>query len=252
MFVKEKYGKIDLKIFETRDEMGKSAANKAAALLRKLLKEQDEVSCVFAAAPSQNEFFQHLLEETEIDWSRVVAFHMDEYINLSKGDKNSFGTFLYENFFSKVNLKKVYYINGKNDKDAECKRYSEIIEKYNLDIVFCGIGENGHIAFNDPPVADFNDKEIIKPVMLDDACRQQQVNDGCFKTIDDVPLYALTLTIPVLCSAQNIFCIVPSDKKADAVRCTLKGEVSEKCPASILQETDNVYMYLDREAASKL
>lgn len=250
--VVKKYGKINLKIFDTRNEMGENAANEAAELLRKLLKTKDEVCCVFAAAPSQNEFLNYLAEEKDIDWSRVVAFHMDEYLNLAKGDKNSFGTFLYEHFFSKVNLKEVHYINGRNSKYDECKLYSEIIQKHKLDIVFCGIGENGHLAFNDPGVADFNDKKILKPVILDDECRQQQVNDGCFKTLDDVPKYALTLTIPALCSAQHIFCIVPSEKKAEAVRRTLKEEVTEECPASILQETDNVYMYIDSEAASKL
>lgn len=241
---------IDLKVFPSRKEMGKEAANNAEEVICKLLKDKDEINCIFAAAPSQLDFLNNLMLK-EIDWSRINAFHMDEYIGLKKGDDNSFGTFLSQNLFQHVPLKNAYYINGASEPSQEIQRYTSILNNSPIDIVFCGIGENGHIAFNDPPV-DFNDNEIMKKVSLDAVCRWQQVHDGCFHDIDEVPTQALTLSVPFLCKATYIFCIVPLKQKALAVHNALEGSVTGTCPASYLQKSHNVRMYIDQGAASML
>lgn len=246
------YGKVRLGIFPTREEMGQVAADDAALCIRKLLEVYDEVNCVFAAAPSQNEFLSALVQEEGIDWGRVNAFHMDEYIGLGIEDHASFSNFLRRSIFSHVPFKSVNYINGKNDATQECRRYSNLLGAHKIHITFMGIGENGHIAFNDPGVADFHDSQVVKIVELDSKCRMQQVHDKCFDSIDQVPTHALTVTIPTLVSSEHIFCIVPSKTKSDAVRNALIGEVCEACPASILRNVDNVRMYVDEEAASLL
>lgn len=205
---------------------------------------------MFAAAPSQNEFLEELLKH-EIEWSRITAFHMDEYIGLCKDSPQLFSFYLKTHLFEKVNLKNVFYLNSINeDNKEECRRYSKLLNEKPIDIVFMGIGENGHIAFNDPPVADFNDKETVKIVELDLPCRQQQVNDGCFSSIDDVPKYALTLTIPALLSADYLSVAVPGKRKAEAVYKTLFDEISTDCPATILRNHKNAVLYIDCESFS--
>lgn len=247
-----KYGEIDLKIFETREEMGKVAATEAAKRIKELLKQKEEINCVFAAAPSQNDFLKSLKEDKSIEWNKINAYHMDEYIGFEIGSPHSFSGFLNNTIFNKVPFKSINLINGLANPEEECRRYGGLIKKNPIDIVFMGIGENGHIAFNDPSVADFNDKEIMKVVELEESCRMQQVHDGCFPDIDSVPKKALTLTIPTLIHCDHIFCVVPTINKANAVACALEGEITEKCPASILRITKNVHMYIDEEAASKL
>ncbi len=246
------YDKIDLKIFDTREEMGEVAATEAVAKIKDLLTKKNEINCVFAAAPSQNDFLKSLLASTEVDWTKVNAFHMDEYVGFPIGDSRSFSGFLKEKIFDKVPFKTVNIINGLEDEKAECARYEGLLKSNPIDITFMGIGENGHIAFNDPSVADFNDTALVKTVLLEESCRIQQVNDGCFPTINDVPTHALTLTIPMLVSSDYIFCIVPTINKAEAVKNALTGDISETCPASILRKTENVKMYVDAAAASKL
>ncbi|MCL2772691.1 MAG: glucosamine-6-phosphate deaminase [Oscillospiraceae bacterium] len=241
--------KLNVKIFETREEMGKTAGEEIAERIRELLDQKDEINMIFAAAPSQNETLATLIAAEGIDWSRINAFHMDEYIKLAVPDRQSFGMFLKENLFDKVNFKSVSYINGKaGNLDEECVRYGRLLKQYPADIVCMGIGENGHIAFNDPPVADFNDKKLIKIVKLDEICRNQQVNDGCFKTISDVPTHALTLTIPSLMKCRYIFCSVPAATKADAIKRTVYDEISEKCPATILRTHKNAVLYCDADS----
>ena len=241
------FDKVELNVFENRKEMGLVAAKEAAECMRRMLKEKAEINCVFAAAPSQNEFLEALIQEEGIDWSRVNGYHMDEYVGFCIGHTNSFNGFLTNAVFGKVPFKSVNLINGEANQEKEAERYSKLLNGIKIDITFMGIGENGHIAFNDPDVADFHDEKTVKVVKLDEVCRQQQVNDGCFSTFDDVPKYALTVTIPKLVSAEEIFCIVPTEKKQNAVKNALTGPVSEICPASILRETDHVHMYIDED-----
>ena len=242
-----------VKVFETRDEMGKDAAKDVAECMRKLLSEKDEINMIFAAAPSQNDMLLHLLSEEGIDWERVNAFHMDEYIGLSKDAPQCFSNFLKRYIFDLKPFKSVNLINAAaTDAEAECERYTALLKSHPVDIVCMGIGENGHIAFNDPHVAEFNDSKMVKVVGLDDVCRQQQVNDGCFEKIDDVPKNALTLTIPTLVSAGYNFCVVPAPTKANAVKNTVYGEISEKCPATILRNKKNAIMYCDKDSACLL
>lgn len=241
-----------VKIYNDRDSMGKAAADDAGAYMRKLLQIKDEINCIFAAAPSQNEFLKYLAMQ-DIEWSRVNAFHMDEYIGLKKGDERLFASFLKANIFDKVRFKKVYYMEiNEASIDEGIREYEELLAEHPVDIVFMGIGENGHIAFNDPHVADFRDNKTIKVVDLDEKCRMQQVHDGCFPSLEEVPKYAVTLTIPALMRATKIFCIVPSATKAEAVKLTVLGEVTEKCPATILRKHSDATLYLDREAGKYL
>ena len=164
-----------------------------------------------------------------------------------------FGQFLKERIFDKLSFNEVYYINGNADDPAEeCKRYAELLKKFPADIVCMGIGENTHIAFNDPHVADFNDPLLLKEVALDDMSRQQQVHDGCFAQIEDVPVSAITLTVPALFQVRYIFCMVPGINKAAAVQLSLNEAVSERYPSTILRKHDNVTLYIDRDSASKL
>lgn len=249
--IERNYDKINLKIYDTRAEMGADGAREAAECIRMLLEKKEEINCIFAAAPSQNEFLASLLEQ-DIEWNRINAYHMDEYVGFEVGHPNSFNNFLCNAIFNKVPFKSVNLINGANDADEEVKRYGTLLDAAPTHITFMGIGENGHIAFNDPPVADFNDKMPIKKVKLDDICRNQQVHDGCFPTLADVPEYALTVTVPRLASSEYIFCIVPAATKHNATKATLTGPISEACPASILRRTDNVRMYIDMACAGDL
>ncbi len=246
-----KKDKLEVKIFPTRDQMGKCAATDISNCIKKLLDEKETLNILFAAAPSQSDMLKYLCEDSDIEWQRINAFHMDEYIGLSPLAPQCFSNFLKEHIFDKKPFKSVNLIDaGATDAQKECQRYSELIKNNPLDIVLMGIGENGHIAFNDPPVADFNDKEIVKPVELDSICRNQQVNDGCFEKLEDVPKYALTLTVPTLMSAKYHFCVVPAITKAEAVKKTLNDEISEKCPATILRLAENAIMYCDKDSSS--
>jgi len=248
-----KAGELTVKIYETRAIMGREAANEAAALIKKLLEEKAEVNIVFAAAPSQNEFLASLSTAEGIDWGRINAFHMDEYIGLHKDAPQGFGNFLRDRIFGKLPFKSINYLNGNAENaEEECKRYSGLLKAFPTDIVCMGIGENGHIAFNDPHVADFEDKEMVKVVELDERCRNQQVNDGCFKTINEVPTHALTLTIPALLAGKYIFCVVPGSTKTEAVTNTVKGEITTACPASILKKHSNAVLYVDRDSGRNI
>lgn len=244
---------LTVKIYPSRPEMGAGAAIDIKNAIVGLLDQKDEINMIFAAAPSQNEVLESLVNDKDIEWGRINAYHMDEYIGLPKGAPQAFGNFLSDHIFALVPFKSVNYIDAyATDSKAECERYSDLLKKNRPDIVVMGIGENGHIAFNDPHVALFNDKETVKVVKLDLVCRNQQVNDGCFKCLDDVPECALTLTIPTLVNTDNIFCIVPAKTKAWAVNETLKGSIDEHCPASILRTHKNATLYLDQDSSSLL
>ena len=244
---------LTVNIYESRTEMGQAAAKDIKAKILELLKTKESINMIFAAAPSQNEVLYALATDREIPWNRVNAFHMDEYIGLPADAPQGFGNFLREHIFGLADFKSVSYIDiSATDADAECARYSELLKKYPTDIVVMGIGENGHIAFNDPPVADFNDKKMVKPVVLDEICRNQQVNDGCFAKLDDVPKMAITLTVPTLFAGDYLFCIVPAPTKAKAVKATICGEIGEACPATVLRRHQNAVLYLDGDSSSLL
>ncbi len=246
-------GSLCTKIFDTRKNMGNAAGKDIAKTIRTLLSEKDETNMIFAAAPSQNETLEALINEEGIDWSRINAFHMDEYIGLCENAPQRFGNYLYDHIFSKVNFKSVNYINGSVENiEKECNRYTALLKEHPIDIVCLGIGENGHIAFNDPWVADFNDSAVIKKVELDSVCRNQQVNDGCFDTIKAVPTHALTLTIPTLVGADYMFCSVPANTKADAAYKTINNAITEDVPATIMRTHKNAIMYLDSESGRLL
>jgi glucosamine-6-phosphate deaminase len=185
--------KLSIHIYESRDAMGEAAANAIAFEIGQLMEKKEEVNVIFASAPSQLEVLKNLRAK-DLEWNRINAFHMDEYVELDDLAPQRFGNFLKAVLFDQVPLKSVHYINGNAvDVDAECSRYAALLEQYPADIVILGIGENGHIAFNDPPVADFHDPLSVKKVELDKTCRQQQVNDGCFTRLEDVPAYAIAL-----------------------------------------------------------
>ena len=245
--------KLTVKIMPNREEMGKVSAKDIHDKIVELLAEKDEINMIFAAAPSQNDVLKSLAEYSDIDWSRINAFHMDEYVGLTKEAPQCFSNFLMEHIFSLVPFKSINLIDCEaKDPEKECERYTELLKQYPTDIVIMGIGENGHIAFNDPGVADFNDPKWVKIATLDEVCRNQQVNDGCFSDISLVPKIALTLTCPTLVKAPYLFCIVPTDKKADAVYKTVYGEITEDCPASILRTRDNAILYLDGDSSKLL
>jgi glucosamine-6-phosphate deaminase len=245
--------KLKVNVYTNRSEMGKAAAAAAAERIISLITAKGEINMVFAAAPSQDEFLKSLVSNNEIKWEKINAFHLDEYIGLSSEAPQGFGNFLRKRLFEKVRFKSVNYLDGsKNQESIECSRYSTLLKQFPLDIACIGIGENGHLAFNDPPVANFNDKLWVKVVELDEVCRKQQVNDGCFAAIEEVPTHALTLTIPAIMSAKYIYCMVPGKTKAEAVDKTLNGTVSEVCPASILRKHDSAEIFLDEDSAAKV
>ena len=249
-FIKDK---LTVNVYENRTLMGMAAAKDIKAKIADLLSKKDEINMIFAAAPSQNDVLKSLVEDKDIEWNRVNAYHMDEYIGLDKDAPQGFGNFLKAHIFGLVPFKSVNYIDiTTTNPEKEAERYGKLLLENPTDIVIMGIGENGHIAFNDPPVANFKDEKVVKPVKLDEICRQQQVNDGCFKSISDVPTHAMTLTVPTLVKAPYLFCIVPAPTKANAVYETLNGTIDEHCPASILRLQDNAILYLDDQSSKLL
>jgi glucosamine-6-phosphate deaminase len=244
---------LSVNIYDTRIEMGEAAAKDIKARMLSILETKKSINMIFAAAPSQNEVLHALVTDKEIPWSRVNAFHMDEYIGLSADAPQGFGNFLKAHIFGLADFQSVSYIDiTAADAEKECERYSKLLAENPIDIVVMGIGENGHIAFNDPPVADFNDPKAVKPVELDEICRTQQVNDGCFAKLDDVPKTAITLTVPTLFAGDHLFCIVPAKTKAKAVKATLRNDINENCPATILRRHKSAILYLDKDSSSLL
>lgn len=242
--------RLQVEIYANREAMGAAAAFAVATAMQTLFASQERVRMVFAAAPSQNEFLAALAATEGLDWGRVEAFHMDEYIGLPADAPQRFGTFLRERIFDLVHPGRVEYIDGNApDIEAECLRYAGLLAERPIDIVCAGIGENGHMAFNDPPVADFDDPQAIKVVTLDEVCRMQQVHDGAFPRLEDVPRTALTLTMPTLMSARRVSCVVPGPTKAAAVLATLRDPISTACPATVMRRHPNAVLYLDTDAA---
>ncbi|MFM8578471.1 MAG: glucosamine-6-phosphate deaminase [Planctomycetaceae bacterium] len=238
-----------------RAALGRAAGREIADILRQALAAQRRVRVVFAAAPSQNETLAALASAEGIEWSRVEAFHMDEYVGLEEGAPQRFARYLEERIFRRVMPGAVHLIGTGGSSSVlaaaadECRRYADVLGTAVIDLVCLGIGENGHIAFNDPPVADFHDPEAVKVVALDEACRRQQVNDGCFPSCEAVPTHAITLTIPTLLSARRMVCAVPGSTKRIAVERVLSGPVSTSCPASILRTHPACTLHVDHDSA---
>ena len=230
-----------------RASLGLAAARRVAATIAAC----GEARVVFACAPSQDEFLAALLAQP-VDWAKVTVFHMDEYAGLPASHPASFRSYLRGHLLAHIVPRAVHLIRAEADAAGEAARYAALLAERRLDLVCLGIGENGHLAFNDPPVADFVDPALVKLVALDDACRRQQVHDGCFPALDAVPTHALTLTIPALLSAREISCVVPGGRKAQAVRDALLGPIAPSCPASILRTHPRAVLHLDEAAASLL
>jgi len=244
-----KADKLTVRIFPDRESMGQAVAYDVAKKMNEIIALKGALRMIFAAAPSQNEFLA-TIRKLDIPWLKVEAFHMDEYIGIDPNAPQGFGNFLRKAIFQHLPFKSINYINSlAKNPDAECKRYSELINSSVIDICAMGIGENGHLAFNDPPVADFNDPLTMKTVELDSICRQQQVNDGCFSTFNEVPTHAYTLTIPTLLACKYLFVTVPAKTKADAVYKTINNPISTDCPSTILRNYDNAILYLDMDSA---
>ena len=245
-------GNLPVYIFENRTEMGIAAGEKAAQIINEVIAKNGVANVVFAAAPSQNDMLESLLKQ-DVDWTKVRGFHQDEYVGIDASEPAGFGNFLDRAIFKKVPFMELHYLLCDADKaDAKCAEYTELLKKYPIDLILLGIGENGHLAFNDPAVADFNDPKMIKVVELDDVCRQQQVNDGCFATLNDVPKQAMTLTMSFIMSVPHAVCVVPTDRKANAVYNAVTGPVTTECPASILRNHADAGLYLDKDSASKI
>jgi glucosamine-6-phosphate deaminase len=236
--------------FASRAEMGRAAARDIAATLRARLQRQAGARMMFAAAPSQAEVLAALVAEPEIDWRRVAAFHMDEYIGLPEGAPQRFARWLDAHLFDRVPFGAVHRIDPERFETPQaCARaYADRLAEAPLDVVCLGIGVNGHLAFNDPPVADFHDREDVKVVALDAVCRQQQVDDDCFDSFDAVPVTAVTVTIPALMRGEALFCVVPGAAKREAVRRTLHDPIGEACPSTILRRHPRCTLYLDADS----
>lgn len=241
---------LKVEIYPDREAMGLAAAGAVAQEIRARLENQDRVSIIFASAPSQEEFLAALGLQPDLDWRRVVAFHMDEYVDLPSDAPQNFGRFLRDRLFDRVGPGQVHYLDGNApDLDEECARYAAVLRQYPPDITCAGIGENGHLAFNDPPVADFEDPTLVKVVRLAERSRRQQVHEECFPSLEEVPERAITLTIPALFSAPCFSCVVPFRSKAQAVRRTLMGPIATDCPASVLRRHPGATLVLETESA---
>ena len=241
-------GAIDVRIHPSRAEMGRAAAAAVAAELRRRLQDGATVRMIFAAAPSQAEMLDALVAAPGIDWRRVTAFHMDEYIGLAPDAPERFAQWLRRNLFDRLPFGAVRTIDPGDDPAAAVRVYAADLAAAPIDIVCLGIGVNGHLAFNDPPVADLADPWDVKIVELDATCRQQQVDDGCFAGFDDVPTHAITLTVPRLLRADRLVCVVPGAAKRDAVRRALHDPIGAACPATALRQHPRVVLFLDAEA----
>lgn len=244
-------GELRIEIFETKAQLGQAAARDAAQIIQQGIAERGAAYVIAATGASQFEFLETLVVE-EVDWSRVVFFHLDEYVGLSESHPASFRRYLKERIVSRVNPQAFYLINGEaDDVHAECRRVGRLITKQTIDVAFVGIGENGHLAFNDPP-ADFDTEEPYIVVNLDEACRQQQVGEGWFDNMNAVPTQAISMSVRQILKTRKILCIVPDRRKAEAVRASVSLPVDRMHPASILQQHASVTLYLDLESSALL
>ncbi len=247
-----KVDNLDIAIYETTVEMGKAAADFVQKKLSEAIAEKGSANLILATGASQFKFLE-ALKEMDIEWQKITVFHLDEYKDISDSHPASFRKYLKDRILDAVKPKKIHFLNGDaEDVEAEMNQYSEALKNHPIDIACIGIGENGHIAFNDPPVADFNDPKLVKLVTLDEACRNQQLGEGWFPTFDDVPKQALTLTITAILNCKAISCVVPDQRKAEAVFNTLYHDISTDCPATILRRHEETKLFLDVASASKV
>jgi glucosamine-6-phosphate deaminase len=239
-------------VYATNEDLGTAAAAEAATIIQAALADRGEANIIVATGNSQLTFLQ-ALRVKPLDWSKVNVFHMDEYLGLDPQHPASFPQFLRRHFLSDITPKAFFPVvsHGRYPEDV-CQEYAAALRAHPVDLCALGIGENGHLAFNDPPFAEFNDPAWVKVIQLAEASRRQQVGEGHFKSMDEVPTHAITLTIPALLSAKRVLAIVPEARKADAVYCSLRGPISEDCPGSILRKTSHAHLFLDRQSAAKL
>jgi glucosamine-6-phosphate deaminase len=244
---------MKIHVSQTKQQLGEVAAQQAIKLIKNAIEENGFASLIIATGASQYEVLDSLVATQEIDWSKVTVFHLDEYIKLPNTHPASFRKFLKDYFIDRLpSLKQVYFVNGNAEDPAqECKRLGNIISDYKIDVAFVGIGENGHLAFNDPP-ADFETPEPFIVVELDEKCRRQQVGEGCFPSLDDVPRKAISMSVRQVMKAKHIICSVPDQRKAEAVKHCLENEVSNLYPASILRLHAHCFIFLDGNSASML
>ncbi len=252
MLRKIKIEELDVLIFDKVIDMGNAAANFVEGKLKEAIELKGEANLILATGSSQFSFLK-ALKKKDLDWQKITVFHLDEYKGISEEHPASFRKYLKERILNDVNPRKIYFLNGDADNiEKEIKNYSTALEKHPIDVACIGIGENGHIAFNDPHVADFEDPELVKLVKLDEACRNQQLGEGWFPTFNDVPKEALTLTIKAIMKSKVVSCVVPDQRKAYAIKSALFNEISTNCPASILRTHPNTKLYLDTSAASEI
>ncbi len=245
-----KAGNLEVYVFGTRKEMARAAYERYVDRAQKYINKKGKMRAIFAAAHSQDEFLEYLAADNSLDFTKIEAFHMDEYFGLAADAPQKFGHFLSERIFDLKPFAKVNLIDStQTDLLAECARYSALLKDAPIDITSMGIGENGHIAFNDPHEARFDDPQVMRTTTLDTVCRMQQVHDGEFASLDEVPESAYTLTIPTLMGSGSLVCIVPGEQKARAVEGAIFGPVSTGCPASILKEHPDAALFVDKAAA---
>lgn len=240
-----------LKVFADKIQLSEAAAEQAAEAIRRAMAESGRARIIAATGASQFDFLQALTSKTEIDWQRVEMFHLDEYVGLPISHPASFRKYLLERLIEPTGMKNYHLLDGERDPAAVCREVGELISSAPIDVAFVGIGENGHLAFNDPP-ADFEIEEPYIVVNLDEACRRQQVGEGWFATIDDVPRQAISMSIKQIMKAREIVCVVPDARKAEAVRNCFEREIGPDYPASILRRHEQTVVYLDEASASLL
>ncbi len=238
-------------ICNTKQELGEKTGREGAELIRRALRARGAANLILATGASQFDMLAVLVQAPDLDWTKVTCFHLDEYIGLPETHPASFRKYLKERFARHLPLRAFHYLNGEGDAEAECKRVGEIIRRHPIDAAFVGIGENGHIAFNDPP-ADFETEEPYLVVNLDEACRRQQMGEGWFQTLDEVPRQAISMSVRQIMKSGAIICAVPDARKAKAVKLCLEGPVGPMAPSSILQRHAQAFIYLDRESSALL
>ena len=248
-----RFDKLNVKVYSTKKEMGLDAANFVAGKLQDAIELHGEANLILATGASQFEFIDAFKKIDSVEWRKITVFHLDEYKGMSENHPASFRRYLRERILDEVKPARVYYLEGDSENvEIEMLRYESLLASQEIDVACIGIGENGHIAFNDPPVADFDDPRLVKIVALDEACRKQQLGEGWFETLDDVPTHAVSLTIPAIMNSNTISCVVPDARKAEAVYNTLYGPVNTACPASILRTHPDAVLFLDEDSAAKL